>query len=267
MGEESNNLELAIRNITTKTERIIKWMTSSGLKVNESKTEVCIFHRTQSRLTNITIDNTILTTTSTMNILGITFDCNLKWNQHYTKTIREANSNLYAIKRIAKFFNKEERTMLITSLFYSKLYYGSEVWHLPERTVAQNKMLKYASANALRIITNEITIFHTHTQIHNMTRRALPDQMMKYKHALLMYKLFRQCTPETEFIQLNFQANLSQRQLHHSFVRTQNYTVGNNILLNRLCCLNNTINKSMTNETYLTYKLKCKALFLHIPEM
>ena len=28
-----------------------------------------------------------------------------------------------------------------------------------------------------------------------------------------------------------------------------------------------TINKSMTNETYLTYKLKCKALFLHIPEM
>ena len=84
--------------------------------------------------------------------------------------------------------------MLITSLFYSKLFYGSEVCHLPERTVAKNKMLKCASANALRIITNEITIFHTHTQIHNMTRRALPDQMMKYKHALLMYKLFRQCT-------------------------------------------------------------------------
>ena len=71
--------------------------------------------------------------------------------------------NLYAIKRIAKFFTKEEQSTLITSLFYSKLYYGSEVWHLPKRTASQNKMLKHASANALRSITNEITIFHTHT--------------------------------------------------------------------------------------------------------
>ena len=89
-----------------------------------------------------------------------------------------------------------------------------------------------------------------------------PDQMIKYKHALMMYKLFRQCTPEPEFIQLNFQANLNQRQHYHTFVKNQNYRVGSNILLNRLCCLNNTISKSMTDENYLTYKLKCKDLFL-----
>ena len=177
---------------------------------------------------------------------------------------KEANANLYAIKRIAKFFNREEKTLLITSLFYSKLYYGSEVWHLPERTSAQNKMLKNASANALRITTKEITIFHTHTQIHKMAKRALPDQIIKYKHALMMYKLLRQCTPEIEFVQLNFQANLNQRLQHHNFVRKQNYNVGNNILLNRLCCLNNQIKQSMTNESYLTYKIKCKELFLHI---
>ena len=107
---------------------------------------------------------------------------------------------------------------------------------------------------ALRIISNDIKIFHTHTQIHSMTKRALPDQMIKYKHALMMYKLFRQCTPEPEFIQLNFQANLNQRQHYHTFVKNQNYRVGSNILLNRLCFLNNTISKSMTDENYLTYK-------------
>ena len=169
---------------------------------------------------------------------------------------------MYAIKRIAKFFNKEERTMLITSLFYSKLYYGSEVWHLPGRTETQNKMLKFASANALRIITNEITIFHTHTEIHKMTNRALPDQIIKYKHALMMYKLFRQCVPDEEFINLNFQANLNQRIVHHNFIRSQNFNVGQNILLNRLCSLNNTIPQSWTNESYLSHKLKCKNLFL-----
>ena len=168
------------------------------------------------------------------------------------------------IRRIAKYFSKEERSTLVTSLFYSKLYYGSEIWHLPERTTAQNKMIKNASANALRIITNEINIYHTHTEIHQMTKRALPDQLIKYKHALMMHKLFRQCMPDIEFMHLNFQANLNQRLSHHTFVKTQNYTVGNNILLNRMQCLNNTITKAMTDESFTSYKLKCKELFLKI---
>ena len=125
-------------------------------------------------------------------------------------------------------------------------------------------MIKFASANALRIISNEITIYHTHTEIHQMTKRALPDQMVKYKHALMMYKLFRQCMPENEFIHLNFQANLNQRQQYHTFIKTQNYNVGNNILLNRMYSLNNTIPKSMTDDSYLTFKLKCKEMFLKI---
>ena len=125
-------------------------------------------------------------------------------------------------------------------------------------------MIKFESANALRIISNEITIYHTHTEIHQMTKRALPDQMVKYKHALMMYKLFRQCMPENEFIHLNFQANLNQRQQYHTFIKTQNYNVGNNILLNRMHSLNNTIPKSMTDDSYLTFKLKCKEMFLKI---
>ena len=35
-------------------------------------------------------------------------------------------------------------------------------------------------------------------------------------------------------------------------------------LLNRMCSLNNTILKSMTDVSYLSYKLKCKELFLKI---
>ena len=144
--------------------------------------------------------------------------------------------------------------MLITSLFYSKLYYGSEVWHLPERTAEQNKMIKFASANSLRTITKEITIYHSHTEIHQMTKRALPDQMIKYKHALMMYKLFRQCTPENEFIKLNFQANLNQRLQHHTFIKMQNYNVSSIT----------TINYSRSGSVFI-YKFKCsKSGLLHL---
>ena len=237
-------------------------MTASGLKINEAKTEICIFHRNIEISINVTLNNMQIASKNTINILGIIFDSQLKWNEQYSKAIKEANMNLYAIKRIAKFFNKEERLTLITSLYYSKLYYGSEVWHLPERTTSQNKMIKNASANALRTITNEITIYHTHTQIHAIAGRALPDQIIKYKHALMLYKLMRHCLPNEEFVHLNFQANHNLRQQHYNFVKIQNYSVGKNILLNRMCSLNNEILKTMTDGSFLTYKLKCKNLYL-----
>ena len=102
MGEENTNLDLAIRNVKTKTEAVIKWMTSSGLKINETKTEICIFHRNKSITANISINQEIIPSTKTINILGILFDNNLKWNQQYQKAVKEANVNLYAIIKTHK---------------------------------------------------------------------------------------------------------------------------------------------------------------------
>ena len=57
-------------------------------------------------------------------------------------------------------------------MYYLKLYYGSEVWHLPGRSESQNKQLKYASANALRLCDPNITVFHTHKQITQNDRTS-----------------------------------------------------------------------------------------------
>ena len=138
---------------------------------------------------------------------------------------------------------------LLTSLFYSKLYYGSEVWHIPGRTLTQNKKLKLASANAIKSCNKNLTIFHTNTQIHAAADRALPDQMMKYKHAISMYRLFNNCQPETEFVQLNFQYNQNMRLNHANFFIRQNYESGKNILLNRLSHLNDIIEKSWLEQS------------------
>ena len=151
---------------------------------------------------------------------------------------------------------------LLTSLFYSKLYYGSEVWHLPGRSMTQNKKLKFASANALRFCNRSMTVFNTHTEIHANAKRALPDQMMNYKQAILMYKLFNTCQPEQEFLQLNFQLNQNPRIQTLNFFTRQKYDVGKNILLNRFSHLNNKINISWLELSLDSFKVKCKALFL-----
>ena len=197
-----------------------------------------------------------------MCILGITFDSKLQWKEHINSAIKSANSTLFAIKIVRKYFNTDELKTMLTSMYFSKLYYADEIWHIPGLSRQLKKNLKFASANALKICVPNLTVFHTHTQIHNLAGRALPEQMCNYRNALSVYKLFNNQSPDNEFMNLNFQLNDNQRSTKISFHRMQSYDVGKNILINRLSELNNKIEKSWLNLSWNSYKVKCKELFL-----
>ena len=64
-------------------------------------------------------------------MLGLEFDSRLQWGIHVSNVIKKAKRSLHAIRPIRKFFNKEKLKQLITSNFYSVLYYNSEIWHIP----------------------------------------------------------------------------------------------------------------------------------------
>ena len=95
-----------------------------------------------------------------------------------------------------------------------------------------------------------------------MANRALPDQMLNYKHAISMYKLFNNCQSETEFVHMNLQLNQNPRLNYANFFARQNFNSGKNILLNRLANLKDKIEKSWLDQSMNTYKIKCKQLFL-----
>ena len=64
-------------------------------------------------------------------IYVLIFDSKLNWAKHIAIQINKANRALHAIKLIRKYFTKDEILALLTSNFYSILYYNSEVWHIP----------------------------------------------------------------------------------------------------------------------------------------
>ena len=107
-----------------------------------------------------------------------------------------------------------------------------------------------------------VTAFNTHSEIHKMAERAMPAKMSQYRHAILLFKLFRNIICENEYIHMNFQLYDNERQTKLKFIKNQNYDVGKNILLNRFCDLNDLIDKKWMNLSLETYKIKCKALFL-----
>ena len=67
---------------------IVKWLKDSGLKVNENKTELCMFHRNDYRPITITIHNEQITSKKSMNVLGVTFDSKLNWSDQVSDTIK-----------------------------------------------------------------------------------------------------------------------------------------------------------------------------------
>ena len=110
---------------------ISNWLKDSGLKINENKTELCLFHRNDHAPITITINNTNITSKPSMNVLGVQFDSKLSWSNHVNKTINKAKRTFHAINLIRKYFITNELKGLLASNYYSVLYYNNEIWHLP----------------------------------------------------------------------------------------------------------------------------------------
>ena len=241
---------------------IKKWLTDSGLKVNESKTELCLFYRNDTPQIEINIENIIIKSRNEINVLGVTFDSRLTWSKHVSNQINKANKALHAIKLIRKYFTTPELLTLITSNYFSILYYNSEIWHLPTLNHQVKQHLLSASANALKVAQRHPDPMESFLNIHHTMKRATPEKLLTFKHAVLLHKLYNDQSPSFDWVDLNFKQTFTTRETHFNIIRSNNYKIGNNILSNRLHILNNKISLKDLNLTLNGFKTKYKPLLL-----
>ena len=78
-------------------EMITKWLKDSGLVVNESKTEVCLFHRNDKPKITINVAGCRVRLKDNMNVLGVTFDSKLEWTSQVRNCISKAKRALYGL--------------------------------------------------------------------------------------------------------------------------------------------------------------------------
>ena len=113
----SQSKQTAINEMENKLTLITEWLKGSGLKVNEQKTELCLFYRKDTPQIEINLNNVTIQSETVMNVLGVLFDSKLTWSNHVSKQINKANKALHAIKLIWKYFNSKEILTLLTSNF------------------------------------------------------------------------------------------------------------------------------------------------------
>ena len=93
----------------------------SGMVVNESKTELCLFHRNDKPKITVCIGGCLVISKNQINVLGVTFDSKLNWTTHVNNCIVKAKKALYGLRLLRRYFNATQMRMLLDSKFYSIL--------------------------------------------------------------------------------------------------------------------------------------------------
>ena len=258
----NHSMEALIEDMKKAIESITKWLRDSGLSVNKSKTEMCSFHKREMRVFTLIIDGTSIKTQNDMNILGVIFDTRLQWEKQVAGTITRANKALNAIRLIRRYFNTKELLQLLTSNYYSILYYNSEVWMISSLKVILKNNLLSASANAIKMAFHYPKTLISYNNLHQMAERATPEMFSKYKLALLLYKIYNTHIPQDEWILLNLNQYFTPRQTTFMINHNIKNIAGKNVLYNRLNELNGQISLDSLNLSLNCFKIECKKLYL-----
>ena len=255
-----SNIDVTIGKVKKKAEILIDWLKMSGMKVNEDKTEFCIFHRNDVQQTSIKIFNNEVFSKSTIKILGVTFDSKLNWSHHVNLTVQKCKKTLQAIKIVSNNFNIDERLNMVTSLFYSKLYYSAEVWLIPTLGRNLKHKLLQISTQALRIAANDIFKIFSTEDLHVMFNRFKPDKWRMYTTLLSLYRITNNQIPESIWIEIQNSAMPATRANKTIFPSQNKLKVGVNSISNRFSYVSTLITNDDLNLSYNAFKVLSKTI-------
>ena len=126
----------------------------------------------------------------------------IKLNDYdWTKVLKKKLNCNNAIRLIKNYNLTDELLTLVTSNFYSVLYYNSEVWHLKTLHQSMKNKLLSISSKALKLCTKKPDMWMlSFNSLHEMVGRATPDKIFDYKLALQLYKAVNNNVPTPDWI-------------------------------------------------------------------
>ena len=254
--------EIAVQRCVYNTEKLMTWMTESALKINESKTELCLFSRKDVKMREVIINEVRYEIKRHIKILGITFDSKLSWYQHVISAINGANKAKQAIKIIAKYFTRAELVKMATSYFYSKLYYGAKVWLISTLVADLKRKLWQASSYMLRVIERDWTGAYSFMELHKRSLRATPQMWSNYVTACAMYETVTFQPIGHIMPKLNMNMLTSTRRKGLSFTRSNLTKIGFNCITNRLQKVSSRLDIDFSQISHQSFKTLCKKTFI-----
>jgi hypothetical protein len=260
--ESDLSLDRSLAKVKMKTETAIDWLKNAGMKVNESKTVLCIFYHKDVLTRTITLQQSTIKSTKTIKVLGVIFDCKMDWKTHVSHVISKCRNTVYALKQIRLYFNQDEFLNIVNSMFYSKLYYACQIWLSPSLNATLKQRLFSISSKALQIIAgNDFDLF-SFKELHILFSRATPSEWSNYACANLMYSIINNKCPISMWIRLQEKIRINERTDKFTFEKSNVRKVGLNCFSNRLSQISSELCFTEMNLSKDSFKVLCKKKFL-----
>lgn len=152
-GEDVNQLQEVVR-------RLNRWCDANLMKLNLEKCKIMTFHTNRKPiLANYNIDNVSLSRVYEIKDLGVTFESNLKFNNHFSNIKNKSQRMLGLLYRHTRDFrNPNTLINLYNSYVRSNLEYCCTVWspqyatHINRLESIQHKFLKMLAYKTFNVI-------------------------------------------------------------------------------------------------------------------
>ena len=218
----------------------IGWLREKGMIVNASKTEMVFFKEKEDLLINI--EGKEVRSRSEMNVLGITFDSELSWLPQVRRAMSNCQRMKPALRCLKKRLNAKELLQVITSHFYPRLYYGSEVWFHCVNKCTREKITPL-HLYPLRLAVGDCKKLLSNKKVLNITNRASPLQFNDYKVAKTLISIINSTCPFVIFHELLAHAVIERRRQNKPWFLDMSRTrIGRQSFENRV----NTISKTLS---------------------
>ena len=183
-GKTLNDL---IKNLEGDIHIMIKWFSDNFLKLNKEK---C--HLFMSKCRNdisINVGDQKIKNENTVKLLGVTFDNQLKFDNHVSKLCKNANNKLHALSRMSNFMSHNKLRNVMKAFIESEFNYCPLIWMFHSRKL--NNQINQVHERALRLIYkdnnltfDELLIKDKSFTIHERNLQLLAIEMFKVKNKI-----------------------------------------------------------------------------------
>ena len=120
-------------------------------------------------------------------------------------------------------FYKGRSTYFTYVKFLLNTFLNSEVWHIPNLKPELKQTILSSPANALKLTQKNPNFYESYINVHKSCNRGHPNQMIVYKHVILLHKIYNSYCPQMDWVKLNFNQTLTTRQTNFNTIKSNNF--------------------------------------------
>ena len=118
------------------------WFKVNSLKANPEKLQCMVLGANKNDCFNLNVAGKVTSSSSEVNLLGISIDYELKFKKHIDELCQKASYKLPVLQRIRRYLSVDKARFLANALIYPKFNYAPLTWMFAGKTLI-SKIFKF----------------------------------------------------------------------------------------------------------------------------